>query len=273
MLLKPRSIINVGIVQFGLAAAFVIWLLFFPDTGGNFAWPVVPRLTAMFIGTSFILRAFLGYHLWREKYWYRLRWIVWGNFAFLTVIFLATFWHIGEMNWGSNIWVAHIWVIAYIVEPLILPFVEPHGEAAEAPLPPDLQEGPVSPGLRGIFVAVVIVGTTIAGLLFINPEFMDSRWPWPLDPFDARIMAAWPAACALWAATMYFQKDWAEIKMGVQSLVVYSGSLFVVWAITFGQYDPARHNRWAYGLLTGAFSLVLVYFYRRHEQARGRSSA
>ena len=126
MLRKPSSINGVGIVQFFLAAAFVVWLIIWPDTGVNFAWPIHPRLTAMFIGTGFILRVFLGYHLWREKFWYRLRWIKWGNFVFLGVLFIATFWHLNEMNWKPNIGVAHIWVVAYIVEPLILTLIEPH---------------------------------------------------------------------------------------------------------------------------------------------------
>ena len=79
MLQKPSSINGVGIIQFLLAAVFVIWLLFFPDTATRFAWPIPHHVAAMFIGTGFILRSFLGWHLWREKYWYRLRWIVWGN--------------------------------------------------------------------------------------------------------------------------------------------------------------------------------------------------
>ncbi len=77
MSLKPKAISTVGLVQVILTTSFVIWLLFFPSTGDNFAWPVVPRMTAMFIGASFIARAYLGYFLWRERHWYRLRWQVW----------------------------------------------------------------------------------------------------------------------------------------------------------------------------------------------------
>jgi hypothetical protein len=268
---KPRSINGVGLVQTFLAAAFVVWLLFFPAAGVNFAWPVVPRLTAMFLGTSFILRSFLGYHLWREKVWYRLRWIVWGNYMFLAVIFLATFWHLNEMNWKSNIIVAHVWVLAYIVEPLILTLIEPRGPESKAPVPAELSQGPVSTGLKVTLAAIYFVGITVAGVLFINPQFADTRWPWPLDPFDARIMAAWPAACAVWAATMYFKRDWAEIKMGVQGLMVYVSALFVVWLVTFSQYDPARKNGLTYGVATGLMTLLLIFFYWRQEVARRRA--
>ena len=271
MLRKPSSIDAVGIVQFFLAAAFVVWLIIWPDTGINFAWPIKPRLAAMFIGTGFILRTFLGYHLWRERFWYRLRWIKWGNFVFLGVLFIATFWHLNEMNWKLNIVVAHIWVVAYIVEPLILTLIEPHEAESNAPVPAELSEGPVSIWLKRILAAVYIMGITIAALLFFNPAFADTRWPWPLDPFDARIMAAWPAACAVWAATMYFAKDWAEIKMGVQTLIVYTTALFVVWLVTFSQYDPARHNGWTFGIATGLAAALLVFFYWRQAASRRKA--
>ena len=72
MLAKPRALNGIGIIQLLLARAFVIWLVFFPEAGVNFAWPITPALSAIFIGTSFIARAYIGYHLWREKEWWRL---------------------------------------------------------------------------------------------------------------------------------------------------------------------------------------------------------
>lgn len=216
MLRKPGSLTGIGAVQFFLALVFVIWLLFFPDTGGKFAWPVVPRLTAMFIGASFILRTFIGYHLWREQFWYRLHWYQWGGYTFLGVILLATLWHIGELNWKSDILVAHLWLVAYILEPLTLVLIEPHGERGRQALSSQYSEGPLMPGLK----------------------------------------------------TMYFYKDWAEVKIGVRLLAIYATSLFILWAFTFGQYDPTRPNRITVGLVTGVVAVLLIYYYWRQEIAR-----
>jgi hypothetical protein len=271
MLLKPSSISRIGVVQFFLALSFVIWLLFFPNTGGSFAWPVVPRLTAMFLGTSFILRVFMGYLLYRERDWYRLRWIKWGNFAFLGVILLATFWHVDEMNWTANIVVAHIWVVAYVVEPLILVLIEPHGPESTEPVPINLSSGPIQPGLKFTLSVIFVVGITLGALLEINPAFMNTRWPWTLDPFDARVMAAWMAGSGVWAATMYFAKDWVEIKTGVQSLILYAVALFVLWSITFTSYDPARNNRLTMGVAAGAAALALGYSYWKQERSRKKA--
>ncbi len=268
MLAKPRSITNIGLVQVLLAATFVVWLLFVPDRGDNFAWPVTPRLTAMFIGASFVARTYLGYFLWREKEWWRLRWQVWGNLGFLTVIFLATYWHIDEMNWTSNIILAHIWVLAYTIEPLMLVVLEPRGPEAKAGPPPERREGPLQPGLKFVLLVAFISGITFTALLFINPQFASTRWPWPLDPFNARVMAAFAALGGLWALQAYLMDDWAEAKLGVLGITIYMAVLFVVWVITVGQYPADQPNGTTYGVVTGLFTLVLLYFYWRQERAR-----
>lgn len=271
LVLTPRAVRTLGIGQFAFAAFFVIWLLFIPDGGPTFAWPVTPRLTAVFIGTSFILRAFLGLQIIRTRHWYKLRWVVWGNYTFLGVILLATFWHVAEMNWEGNILLAHVWILIYIFEPLVLPFLGPYGEETKAPLPEHLRAGPLLPGLRRVFVALVMVFTTIAGLFIINPEFMTTRWSWPLDPFNARIMAAWPAAVAVWAGTMYFVRDWAEIKMAVQGLILYGAALFAAWIISFPLIDRSRHNVFTYGAIIGVAALLLLYYYWQQERQAERS--
>jgi len=273
MVPKPQSITLVGIVQTLLASAFVIWLIFFPSSGVNFAWPISPEPSAMFIGAGFLIRAYLGYHLWRERHWYRLRWQVWGNYAFLAVLLVGTFWHVNEMNWFSNIWIAHVWVVAYIVEPLVLPLYEPRGEAAKAPIPDDLQEGPIFPGLKRILLAAYVVGISLGLLLFIHPAFMNTRWAWALDPFDARIMAAFPIMAGLWALYGYLAKDWAEIKSGVLGILILSGGLFAIWLFNLPRLDLGRENVYQTGIITGAFAVLLAYYYIRQERAKPGQAA
>lgn len=275
MLRKPAALSRIGVVQTILASTFVIWLLFFPSRGPSFAWPVAPRASAMFIGAGFIVRAYLGIMLWRERHWQGLRWQVWGNYAFLAVLLLATFWHIDEMNWSSNIWVAHIWVLAYVIEPLTLPLFEPRGEEAQARLPEALRQGEIFVGLKRVLLVGFVVGVTLGLLLFINPEFMDTRWPWPLDPFDARVMAAFPVLVGLWALYGYRALDWAEIKRGVFGSILFTGALFLVWIynMALSRFDANRENILAFGAFTGVFAVLLGYYYYRQERARQSASA
>lgn len=262
----PRAIRTLGVGQFLFAFLFVVWLLFWPEGGERFAWPVTPRLTAVFIGVSFILRTLLGLAIVRTREWWRLRWAVWGNYTFLGIILAATFWHVEEMSFSSQIVIAHVWILIYIFEPFILPFLGPFGPEAKAPIAAHEQRGPLLRGLQRLLVALFMVGASLAGLFFISPEFMTTRWPWELDPFNARIMAAWPGAVAVWAATLYFVRDWAEAKLAVLVFIVYGLALFVAFLLTLPLFDMARHNVWTYGSLPAVAALLLLYYYWRQER-------
>lgn len=283
MYLKPKGFDRVGMIQCFLAAFFVSWFLIRPGAGVYFAWPVVPELTALFLGAGFILRSYFGYHLWREKYWYPLRWSMAGDFVFLGVLFITTWWHIGEMNWrlqgvgeGLRIFslvIAHVWVLAYTFEPLTVFLVHPRDKEAHADIPPDFAQGDLSKLLKYALLAIFFSGAALWALLFFSPEFANARWPWELNPFDARIMSAWFAGSSVWAITMYFMKDWAEVKMGVRALLLFILGLLAVWVLAFPRF-ASNHTQIAsrqglvYGLSLASMAVLLSLAYWKQEQAR-----
>jgi hypothetical protein len=283
MYLKPKGFNRVGLIQCFLAAFFVVWFLIFPKTGVYFAWPVLPELTAMFLGAGFILRSYFGYHLWRDKYWYTLRWSMNGDFVFLGVLFVTTWWHISEMNWdlqgvspGLRIFtliVVHVWVLAYTFEPLTVFLLHPRESDAYAPVPADLSEGELQKPLKYALAAVFLFGAALWALLFFTPEFANSRWPWELNAFDARIMSAWFAGSSVWAVTMYFMQDWAEVKVGVRALLFFILGLLGVWLIASPRYELnhteiAARQGLVFGLSLGVMAVWLSFAYWKQEQAR-----
>jgi len=283
---KPKGFNRVGVVQCFLAAFFVLWFLILPAQGRYFAWPVVPELTAMFLGAGFILRSYFGYHLWRDKYWYTVRWSMNGDFAFLGVLFITTWWHIPEMNWhlenvsaGLSIFsliITHVWVFAYTFEPLAVFLLHPRQAEAYAPVPAELSEGELQAPLKSALVAIFFLGTALWALLFFTPEFANLRWPWELNAFDSRIMSAWFAGGAVWSITMYFMKDWAEVKMGVRAILFFILGVLGVWIFASPRYELghteiASGQGITYGLAFGAMAIWLLYAYWKQEQARGKS--
>jgi hypothetical protein len=280
---KPKGFDRVGIIQFFLALFFVLWFLIRPDWGIYFAWPVKPALTALFLGAGFMLRSYFGYHLWREKDWYKLRWSIHGDFVFLGILFIATWWHMTEMNWRLedvstslrifSLVIAHVWVLAYTFEPLTVFLLSPREKAeADVPVPAALSEGVIVPELKTVLIGIFYVGALVWALLFFNTDFANMRWPWELNAFDSRIMSAWPGACAAWAITMYFMKDWAEVKIGVRALLIFFLALFVIWIFTFSSFDPTRKNGLTFGFVSGLASLSLIYAYWKQESARKTAS-
>jgi hypothetical protein len=282
MYAKPRGFDRVGIIQCFLAAFFVTWFLVLPEQGAYFAWPVVPELTALFLGAGFILRSYFGYHLWRDKYWYTLRWSMLGDYVFLGILFVTTWWHVGEMNWdlrgvspGLRIFslaITHVWILAYTFEPLTVFLLHPRDAEADAPLPAQISEGELLPSLKRVLLAMFYLGAAFWALLFISPEFANTRWPWELNPFDSRIMSAWFGGVSVWSITMYFMKDWAEVKMGVRAILLFLVGLLAVWLFASSRY-PLNHteiaSRQAIVYLLGLVVMVawLSFAYWKQEKA------
>ena len=283
MYLKPKGFERVGTIQCFLAAFFVLWLLIMPQNGKYFAWPVVPELTAMFLGAGFTLRSYFGYHLWRDKYWYTVRWSMNGDFAFLGVLFIATWWHILEMNWhlqdvGSglrifSLVIAHVWVFAYTFEPLAVFLLHPRDAEANAPVPADLSEGALQTPMKSVLVAIFFLGAALWALFFFTPEFANMRWPWELNAFDSRIMSAWFAGSSVWAITLYFMKDWAEVKMGARAILFFLLGELGVWLFASSRYELnhteiASQQGLIYVFGLAVMSLWLLFAYWKQEQRR-----
>ncbi len=265
--MTTQSYRTVGLTQMLLATGFVIWLVFLPGTSAHFAWPIEGRLSSMFIGACFALRAFEGWLMWRQPEWSRLRWMSWGTLAFLTIIFAATYWHLDQINWTPLNIAAIVWMLAYTIEPLVVPFLEPRGAAARlAPA-----EGTaLSSGLQTLLTVVMTVAAAVFGALFINPaKFITNYWPWPLTAFDARIASAFFAGILFWAARMKLASRWSEIRLGMQGFLLFFGGNFLVWVVNLvtGQFDPARTvSVWVYGILLALLAAALGIVYMQHER-------
>lgn len=283
MYAKPKGFSRVGIIQCFLAAFFVLWFLVFPAQGKYFAWPVVPELTAMFLGAGFILRSYFGYHLWRDRNWYTLRWSLFGDYVFLSVLFITTWWHVQEMNWdvqgvssGLKIFslvITHVWILAYTFEPLTVFLLHPRDPEAHAPVPETLSQGELLPPLKSALLALFYAGAALWALFFFTPDFANLRWPWELNAFDARIMSAWFAGVAVWSMTMYFMKDWAEVKMGVRAILLFLLALLGVWLFAASKYPIdhtpiAARQGLAYGFTLVFLNLWLLFGYWKQEQAQ-----
>jgi hypothetical protein len=161
-----------------------------------------------------------------------------------------------------------VWVLAYTFEPLTVFLLTPRQPEAQMDAPGQVSEGPLLPQTKTVLLGIFYLGTLVWALLFFSPEFANMRWPWELNAFDSRIMSAWPAGCATWAISMYFLKDWAEVKVGVRAMLIFFLALFVIWLFTFSSYDPLRKNGLTYGAVSGLASLALIYAYWKQDAAR-----
>ncbi len=246
------------------AAVFAVWLLFFPDyVTPYFAWPVTPRLAQAFIGAGYIFRTGFFLSIWRERAWYKVRWTFWGNLVFTGTLLLATFWHADKFKWPFPLSTGHLWLFLYIAEPVAMIYLAPRGQLA-APQ----TGGPIQRGFKVFLVIEASLLAAFGSLLVINPEFAGIRWPWELNPLDARIAAAWILAWAVWAGTMAFANDWDEIRMAAQVNILYGVALFGTILAFQSVFDPNRPTNHFYGWFVTVLTLVMAIFYWRQERTR-----
>lgn len=265
MIPVPHEFRRWGLVGAFFAALFALWMFFFPSLiPGRFAWVVEPRLAQAFIGAGYIFRTFFFLQFVRARDWRKLRWTYRGNLAFTGALMLATLWHAEEMNW--RFLVAHLWIILYTAEPVTMIFMIPRGAGSEgAPL---RSGGPLSSWLRRLLIFECGVLGLFGAMLIINPVWLDLRWPWDLNPFDARIIAAWFAGWSVWAGSMALAADWDEIRNAAQLNLLFGAAVLVSILGFWREFDFSRTPTLTYGLGALLLTLAMAFLYWRQEQAR-----
>ena len=259
-----------GLLGAAFAALFAVWMLFFPDlVPTHFAWNVQPRFAQVVIGAGYIFRTAFFLNVAFERDWLRLRWIVWGNLVFTGVLLFATYWHAAEFLWDPfTSPVAHIWIVLYIFEPVVMIYLLPPGILrATAPA----TGGPILLPFRWFLVLVTGLLLMFGLLLLLNPEFAATRWPWELNGLDARIVAAWALGWAVWCGTMAFATDWDEIRTAARLFVLLGIALTVVAIVFRDEFLPGRGSAVAFTFVIGTLTILMAAFHLAQERRRPAS--
>ena len=261
-----RSRLGWGLLGAAAAAWFAIWFLFFPQfVPAYFAWDVEPRFAQVFIGAGYVFRTAFFINAAFERNWLRLRWIVWGNLAFTGALLFATYWHADEFHWNPfQTPLAHIWIVLYIFEPVVMLYLIPPGALSA----PSLKSGgPVSLWFKRFLVLVAGLLLMNGLLILINPEFAAKRWAWELNPLDARIVSAWFLGWSAWCGTMAFAQDWDEIRTAARLFILNGVALLAVTIVFRDELLPGRGTAVGFAValtvMTGAMTVFHVLQDRR----------
>lgn len=248
-----------------LAATFAVWMFFFPRfIPTHFAWVAEPRLAQVFIGAGYVFRTFFFLQFILARNWLHVRWTLWGNLAFTGTLLLATLWHADEMNW--RFLVAHLWIVFYTFEPITMIFAAPWSdEARHAHLS---SGGPILPWFRRFIILFVGVMFLMGALLIINPEWLDLRWAWDLNGFDARIIAAWFMGWAVWAGTIAFAHDWDEVRLAGALAVLWGAVVCLTLLLFRSEFDFGRAPTMGYAGIAVLFTAGFAFFVWRQEARR-----
>jgi hypothetical protein len=256
-----------GLLGAAAAAWFAVWMLFFPQYVTDFfAWDVQPRFAQVFIGAGYIFRTAFFLNVAFEKDWLRLRWIVWGNLVFTGILLFATYWHAQEFLWNPfQSPLAHIWIVLYIFEPVVMLYVLPPGILRATP---PASGGPILLLFRRYLV--LLTGTLLMfGLLpLVNPEFAAARWPWELNGLDARMISAWFLGWAAWCGTMAMAADWDEVRTAARLFVLNGVALAAVSVIFRDEFIAGRGSAAAFTIAIVVMTLLMLGFHWLQERRR-----
>ncbi len=263
----PRAQLIWGLLGAAAAAWFAVWMLFFPQyVPKYFAWDAEGRYAQAFIAAGYIFRTAFFLNVAFEGNWIRLRWIVWGNLVFTGTLLFATYWHLDQFHWNPlQTPLAHIWIVLYIFEPLVMIYLIPRGIFGAAAPPTG---GPLHRLLKPFLVLVTGL-LLMNGLLIVgNPDFAATRWAWELNPLDARIVGAWFLGWAVWAGTMAFALDWDEIRRASQLFILNAAALLATAVVFRDDFLPNRGTPYGYIGALLVFTLAMTGFYVVQERRR-----
>lgn len=224
-----------------LVAAFIILYLDGDHTAAWFAWEIPSRLTTALMGAGYLGGAyfFLRVGLRPRRHhvhlgagylndssciargtalrWHHVHLGYLPVTIFTIVMLLATLLH-----WDKFItenWLFWVWLILYIVTPLLVPLVWWLNRRTD-PRAPESGERLVPNWLRlGMaFIGGFLIAVSLAA--FLRPDIFIIIWPWTLSPLTARILAGWHALLGAGALALSSDSRWSAWPVAMQSIAI-----------------------------------------------------
>src|SRR5947209_19865785 len=234
--------ISAIIVPF-LVAAFGILYLFPDHTQELFAWGIQPRMSAMMLGAAYLGGA---YFFMRVATFARWHWVKVGFLpvtSFATLMGIATILHWDRFNHSFLSFFA--WVGLYFTTPFIVFLLWLRNRSTDP--------GPQTSSDRRVPRLVRLVIGIVGGLtlftsivLFLQPGFMISAWPWQLTPLTARVMGALFALTGVGELTISLDVRWSATRIALQSQMIGIVAIGLAIVFSWNNFNQAQPLTWIF---------------------------
>lgn len=240
-----------------LVAAFIILYLRPAETAQRFAWEIKSPLTAAVMGAGYLGGAYFFGRLLVERRWHRVAAGFPPVTVFTTLMLAATLLHWDTFDPGH--WPFWVWLGIYLVTPILVPLAwrrnQPRdpGEAepGDAPVPPVVG--------RVLFIIGLLLLAEVA-ILFLAPGVALDRWPWPLTPLTARVLASWQALLAAGALTLAGERRWSGWRIPLQSILLWQALVLVALVVYRDQFGPNGLLNWYALVAVGGVALAAAFY-------------
>jgi hypothetical protein len=243
-----------GSIIFVLLLAFIALYIYPDHTDIDFAWTILPRTSAIFIGAGYTAGAYFFARLIMDKKWHRVQAGFLPITAFTIFMFLATILHWDRFHHGALNF--YLWTIIYAITPFLVPFIWWQNQKTVS-TDLEVQDVRFSPLVRTGLQAVGIIGVLIFIVVFIKPTLLIAAAPWKLTPLTARIFAGWSILTLCTVASLGFDGRWSATRTLMESAMVGIGLCLLALPRIWGDLNPANPMTYA---LVGGMSLALIVF-------------
>ena len=264
-ILPFTRIVAAAVIPF-LIAAFYILYLRPTETAELFAWHIGAPMTAMYMGAGYLGGAWFFGRALNERRWHRVAAGFLPVAALTAVMLAATLLHWDTFDPGH--WPFLVWLVIYIVTPVLVPLVWWLNKRHDPGLPED-GDRVVPPVARRVVLAAGIAMLAVAAFLFLRPTAAAELWAWPLTPLTARVMAAWQALMGVGALTMSRESRWSGWRIPLQSIMIWQLLAGLAVFLLGDAFGPAGLLNW-FTLYTVAGLTAATAFYLSMER-RGRT--
>jgi hypothetical protein len=243
--------ISAIIVPF-LVAAFAILYLFPDHTQQLFAWGIQPRMSAMMLGAAYLGGAYFFVRAAADARWH---WVKVGFLpvtTFATLMGIATILHWDRFNHGYISFFA--WVGLYFTTPFIVFLLWLRNRSTDP--------GPIShdrrvPRLVRLVIGIVGGLTLLTSMiLFLQPGFMISTWPWQLTPLTARVVGALFALTGVGELAIALDARWSAVRIALQSQMIGIAAIALAMVFSWSNFHQANPLTWIF-LASILFLLVV----------------
>ena len=257
-----------------LLAAFVILYLFPDHTQQLFAWGIQPRMSAMMLAAAYFGGAYFFVRTATNARWH---WVKVGFLpvtTFATLMGIATILHWDRFNHGYLSFFA--WVGLYFTTPFIVFLLWLRNRCAD-PGPTDTSSDLRVPDVVRLLIGIVGSLTLLTSIiLFLQPGFMISNWPWQLTPLTARVMGALFALTGVGELTIAFDVRWSAVRIALQSQMIGIALIALAIVLSWSNFHQANPLTWVFIvsiLFLFVASPLLYILMERRGRVIGRGAA
>src|SRR5947209_4556306 len=227
-----------------LVAAFVILYLFPDHTQELFAWGIQPHMSAMMLAAAYLGGAYFFVRAATSARWH---WVKVGFLpvtTFAALMGIATILHWDRFNHGSPSFFA--WVGLYFTTPFIVFLLWLRNRSAD-PGATDTSADHAVPNLVRLLIGLVGGLTVLTSIvLFLQPRFMISTWPWQLTPLTARVMGALFALTGVGELAIALDVRWSAVRIALQSQMIGVALIAIAIVFSWSNFHQANPLTWIF---------------------------